>query len=211
MSRLTELALLLAGVIAAFAIPCNSGAQGNAQPSGEQERAANALKLALPDFSRRLGYEALPSQPLRVVSGEGIGQSVAGRRRADALSIDVYASIADSIQIAQQWTRRYLAGFSALPLKGSKTGRKFGEEVWRSPNADPPAGDWQFSVRDGRTLVIVKLHYPPAGRVLGKIQFRVFTAADIRMAEDLAIGCLNRLTTMGLTSRSARTVNKKSK
>lgn len=74
--------------------------------------------------------------------------------------------------------------------------------MWESTHYREPSDAWYILARDGRAYVAIRLIYPLAGHSGGRPVFRKFSASDLRMAENLAIGILQRLTRAGYTSRS---------
>jgi hypothetical protein len=122
-------------------------------------------------------------------------------------SVSISLSVAESEAAARDWSLRLTRTPGGKMPVGSPSGRKIGQEVWRSwyPKGEVPQGMFQLLARDGRSVVLVQLMYTVLQTdIHNRPLHRIFTAADLRFAENQAIACLNRLTQMGYTSRSAK-------
>jgi hypothetical protein len=89
----------------------------------------------------------------------------------------------------------------------SHTGRRFGDEVWHSVESDggPSRGFYRLVTRMNRAVVVIDvMEKLPGGRV-SRHDLTLVDEADMRLTEDLTIGCLQRLARMGIGTMAKAT------
>ena len=90
---------------------------------------------------------------------------------------------------------------------GSHIGRKFGDEVWHStdPRGGPDRSPYRLVTRMGTAVVVIDIYRKKTERVDGDPDWPLVDEADMKLAEDLTIGCLQRLVKMGIGTQAAAT------
>jgi len=147
---------------------------------------------------------------------------VSARRTADNASFTLMLHVAPTAQEAEEALRTGMAqsnpaitspekAFTAVP-QGSYSGRRIGQWVFRTPgkNGRPPRGSFNLTVLDGRAMLTLWFDYVLRD-TQGKVVLPETNAADLRLAEDLVLQTLDRLTAMGLTSRPVSSASAQSR
>jgi hypothetical protein len=131
---------------------------------------------------------------------------VRAHRVRDDLYVTVQVCVMPDETAALEWAKGITYPPGGRMPRGCPSGRKIGQEVWQSRyrNGGPPRGSFGLITRDGRSVVMVDLMYTVKAVRGGAPVQRVFSREDLLMTERLALGCLNRLTQMGYTSRSVK-------
>lgn len=157
------------------------------------------IKQALPT------KEELPEFSNYQVFSGAKGKSAEAKRRADEARLRVSVLIASSEAEAQQWTHMTVTNSAnAGMLKSAPSGRKIGQEVWQSKySKGQPFGSFTLVARDGLSIVIVELMLKIDKGSRGQAMQRPIQTADLNLVENHALKCLDKLTAMGYTSRSA--------
>jgi hypothetical protein len=179
-------------------------ASGGSPQTPTSRPARQALQKEYDLFTTKPGYQpGIFTPTLEMVEG-GVVLSGSMVRKRDALQIRIEVGIGDTLQKAIEMRDTFFKTCQAYPDRGWRSGRKVAQEMWESTHYREPSDSWYIVARDGRAFVVIRLHYPLAGHSGGRPVFRKFSASDLRMAENMAIGILQRLTQMGYTRRSAK-------
>jgi len=174
-------------------------------PAFTQERRAQRDGLqALPEPKNLAGFARI------VTSGRTSGAELQGIRESDDMVVRVAVFIGSQVADARRIVNRFV---SPLPMAvKSWTGRIVGDEVLISSytGGGPPRGAFTLLARCGRSAVCVDLMHkitPGAGKPVHPI----FAEADLRWAEDVAIGCVERLKKMGYGDEQEKKAQSKTK
>jgi hypothetical protein len=126
-------------------------------------------------------------------------------RARDGLEIVVAVSVSADVENAKRVLKSSMGADSIEGLPGVPSGRKLAEEVWQPQymGGGPPRGGFRLIARDGRSWVLIRLHYPVTRKdEAGRWIEEVFPRSELLMAETFLIQTLRELTNLGYTSRS---------
>ena len=120
-------------------------------------------------------------------------------REDDGLRLRLDVSIMPNQEASARHSATCISGTGGDLPPGSHTGRKFGDQVWHKvePDGGPDKFSYILVTRMGRAVVSAII----VERVLSKVDPRELPPiqeADMRLTEDLTIGCLQRLARMGI-------------
>jgi len=163
----------------------------------QDSRAQRDGRAALPSEAELTGCRELRYETRKV------GASVEATRTSDELRVRVAAHVLADVKGARRVANRWVSPLPMSPLSWS--GRQIGDAVFTSnyQGGGPPRGAFTVFTRSGRAAVRVDLiHRITRGN--GKPVQPVFSEADLRWAEDVAIGCVERLKKMGYGDEQER-------
>lgn len=171
------------------------------------------LTKALPSPNDLAEFDLLPVQqrelqPPRVVPGgktrphiRGVTASIAGNRRSDLMHLRVQITACPTVREAYELAQR-ARQTQAEPLpEGSPSGQRIGQKVWHVPYEDAPKGSYHLITWDGLSVVKVVMLHQVKGTADGRPVRQQFSKDDLRMAEELAKSCLQRLSRLELTGQ----------
>ncbi len=128
-------------------------------------------------------------------------------RDNDGLKLHLTVAIAPSEEAAAKIAESGINTPEGFLPPCSHTGRRFGDEVWHSVESDGGAsrGFYRLVTRMNRAVVVIDvMEKLPGGRV-SRHDLTLVDEADMRLTEDLTIGCLQRLARMGIGTMSKAT------
>ncbi|MBM3493956.1 MAG: hypothetical protein FJX72_06505 [Armatimonadetes bacterium] len=171
--------------------------------------------------AQRDARQALPQPKDLTGFGECHHTSFAGNamlravREADGLAMHATVWIGkDSVEVEmlRKQAATDMMGLPGTMPSGTRSGRQVGNQTWHSRyhRGGPPRGSYTFGCRLGRAIIAVDLMHkisPGAGKPVHPI----FSEADLRWAEDVAIGCVERLKKMGYGDEAERKAQSKAK
>lgn len=187
---MTRTKLLTIAAVSALAAMSLDGATSQVPALAQAKADARA---ALPTAAQLRGY-----RDLRVFD-ERTDVALRATRLSDGLTMYVHIfAAADEDAVRRAARTATMTQVGRMPA-GSLTGRRIGQEVWHDfyPEGGPPRGAYKLVTRIGRALVVVDLMHRITPMPHGAPIEPVFSTADLRWAEDVAIGCVNRLVRMG--------------
>lgn len=179
--------------------------QARAQETQAQRHARQALPQAndLPGFGE-FRYTSLEQfSSLRAV------------RWSDGMAVHVTIQIGRDMSETEAYRKDAATDHMGLPgtmPTGTRSGREVGNQAWHSRyhRGGPPRGAYSFGCRLGRAVIVVALMHritPGAGKPI----HQVFSDEDLRWAEDVAIGCVERLKKMGYGDENEKKAQSKTK
>jgi hypothetical protein len=161
-------AVLLLSAAAALAASVRGEAmQVGATPRNTPIAAAAVVRSALPS-EKLLAQYRFRGFELREHTEEGDGVQSAyvhAVRDTDGLILDATADVANNADAARRWTQFARTTTMDIMVKGSPSGRRIAEEVWRPryPGDGTPRGYFLLVARQGLAVVAVHIFYQDAG------------------------------------------------
>jgi hypothetical protein len=197
-SRLFTLSVAVVGMAAASMLACVVAA------SPQEDRAGRDARAALPSENDLRGFRDLKYDQ------HTAGAMLEAVRVSDDMRVRVSVLIGADAGSARRVVNRFV---SPLPMATrSWTGRRIGDDVLISnyTGGGPPRGAFTLLSRTGPAAVTIQLMHkitPGAGKPVQPI----FSEADLRWAEDVAIGCVERLKKMGYGDEQEKKARSKTK
>lgn len=131
----------------------------------------------------------------------GVTAKIAGNRRSDLMHLRVQITVCPTVREAYEVAQR-ARETQAQPLpEGSPSGRRIGQKTWHIPYKDAPKGSYDLIAWDGHSVVKVVMLHQVKGTQDGRPVRQAFSKEDLRLAEELVRGCLERLSRLGLTGQ----------
>lgn len=162
---------------------------------------ASAAEAALPSPDELPGFANGKTR-----SGAKGSKRVRARRNSDAAQIDITTVVASNAEEAHKLVLMAMSSNSNGLLSDAPSGRKIGEECWRSryQPGKPPTGGFELIARDGRSVVIATITLQVDKSKSGAAIQRPLKVQDLQLVERQVVNCLSKLTATGYTSKSKK-------
>jgi len=173
----------------------------------QNSRAQRDGHAALPSEADLPGYQGFAAHERE------LGAMLEATRKSDQMAVRVAIYIGTNAAAARR-VANPSGGLGQVPMTASsRSGRKIGDEVLhtaRYHSGGPPRGAFTMVSRVGCAVVTIQLmHRITRGN--GKPVHPVFSESDLRWAEDVAIGCVERLKRMGYGDEAEKKAQSKTK